>query len=164
MNLMDGPAPRYIVFDDAPQIKGLGCTADELAAVLRAPLAVVGVRVVRQRGITSKALFSEFQARGMSRKTIRTIKKRPHQRCPAAKLLSKDEARRIAANITKLPELNQVFARGLRLVDEPAETGSPKGDKNATATRNIFGSYRPRSPGVGIGAAISPFYGRSWRS
>jgi hypothetical protein len=72
MNLMDGPAPRYIVFDDAPQIKGLGCTADELAAALRVPLAVVGVRVVRQRGVTSKALFSEFQARGMSRKQYDT--------------------------------------------------------------------------------------------
>jgi hypothetical protein len=34
---MDGPAPRYIVFDDAPQIKGLGCTADALAAALRGP-------------------------------------------------------------------------------------------------------------------------------
>jgi hypothetical protein len=72
MNLMDGPAPRYIVFDNAPQIKVLGCTADELAAALRDPLAVVGVRVVRQRGVTSKALFSEFQARGMSRKQYDT--------------------------------------------------------------------------------------------
>jgi hypothetical protein len=72
MNLMDGPAPRYIVFDDAPQIKGIGCTADELAAALRAPLAVVGVRVIRQRGVTSKTLFTEFQARGMSRKQYDT--------------------------------------------------------------------------------------------
>jgi hypothetical protein len=69
---MDGASPRYIVFDDAPQIKDLGCTADELAAALRVPLAVVGVRVVRQRGVTSKALFSEFQARGMSRKQYDT--------------------------------------------------------------------------------------------
>jgi hypothetical protein len=36
---------------------------------------------------------------------LSTIKKRPHQRCPAAKLLSKDEARRIASNIAKLPDL-----------------------------------------------------------
>jgi hypothetical protein len=68
MYLMDGPAPRYLVLDDAPQIRGLSCTADELAATLRAPLAAVGVRVVRQRGATSKSLFSEFQARGMSRR------------------------------------------------------------------------------------------------
>jgi hypothetical protein len=72
MNLMDAPAPRYIVFDDAPRLKGLGCTADEPAAALRAPLAVVGVRVIRQRGVTSKALFSEFQARGISRRQYDT--------------------------------------------------------------------------------------------
>jgi hypothetical protein len=30
--------------------------------------------------------------------------KTPHQRCPAATLLSKDEAQRIAVNIAKLPE------------------------------------------------------------
>jgi hypothetical protein len=38
----------------------------------------------------------------------------------------------------------------------------PKGDKNATG--NIFGGYQPHSSGNGIGAAISPFYGRSWLS
>ena len=66
------PRPRYLVLDDAPQIRGLSCTADELADALRAPLAVVAVRVVRQRSVTSKALFSEFQARGMSRKQYDT--------------------------------------------------------------------------------------------
>jgi hypothetical protein len=30
------------------------------------------VRVIRQRGVTSKALFTEFQARGMSRKQYDT--------------------------------------------------------------------------------------------
>ena len=65
---MDGPGPRYLVLDDAPQIRGLSCTADELADALRAPLAVVGVRVVRQRGAATRSLFSEFQARGTSRR------------------------------------------------------------------------------------------------
>jgi len=44
----------------------------------------------------------------------------------------------------------------------PAAAGAPKGDKNATG--NIFGSHRPRGSDGGIGAAISPHYGRSWRS
>jgi len=64
---MDGPAPRYIVFDNAPQIKGLGCTADELAAALRVPLAVVGVRVVRQpnrRGFRRRRCFRGFKPVG----------------------------------------------------------------------------------------------------
>jgi hypothetical protein len=67
---MDGS--RYIVLDNTPQIRGLSCTADELADVLRAPLAAIGVRVVRQRGATTKSLFSEFQTRGMSRKQYDT--------------------------------------------------------------------------------------------
>jgi hypothetical protein len=60
------------VLDDAPQIRGLSCTADELADALRAPLAAVGVRVVRQRGTTTKSVFSVFQARGMSRRKYDT--------------------------------------------------------------------------------------------
>ena len=64
-NLMD--RPRYIVLDDAPQARGLDCTADDLADALRAPLAAVGVRVIRRRGSITKSLFSEFQARGVSR-------------------------------------------------------------------------------------------------
>jgi len=52
MNLMNG-LPRYLVLDDTPQTRGLSCTADELADALRAPLAAVGVRVIRQRGALS---------------------------------------------------------------------------------------------------------------
>jgi hypothetical protein len=63
---MDGP--RYLVLDDTPHMRGLDCTADELADALRAPLAAIGVRVVRQRGAKTKLPFSEFQARGLSRK------------------------------------------------------------------------------------------------
>ena len=59
---------RYIVLDTAPQAKGLGCTADELADALRAPLAAIGVRVVRQRGAITNSSLSEFQARGLSRR------------------------------------------------------------------------------------------------
>jgi len=64
---MDGP-PRYIVLDGAARGRGLGCTADELADALRAPLGAVGVRVVRQRGTITKSAFSAFQARGLSRR------------------------------------------------------------------------------------------------
>ncbi len=62
---MNAP-PRYIVLDGTPQRRGLGCTADELAGALRAPLAAVGVRVVRRRGMVTP--FSEFQGRGFSRR------------------------------------------------------------------------------------------------
>lgn len=64
---MDGP-PRYIVRDDTAQVRGLGCTADELSNALRAPLAAIGVRVIRRRDTITKPPFSEFQARGLSRK------------------------------------------------------------------------------------------------
>ena len=63
---MDGP--RYIVLDDAPQARGLDCTAGDLADALRAPLAAVGVRVIRRRGSVTKSQFSEFQAHGISRR------------------------------------------------------------------------------------------------
>jgi len=49
LSFMAGPA-RYIVLDGTPQAKGLQCPADELADALRAPLAVVGVCVIRRRG------------------------------------------------------------------------------------------------------------------
>jgi hypothetical protein len=44
---------RYMVFDDTPQGKELGWTADSFAAALRTPLAVIGVRVVRRPGLGS---------------------------------------------------------------------------------------------------------------
>jgi hypothetical protein len=59
--------PRYIVFDDAPQERRLGCTADQFADALRSPLAVVGVRVVRRRGAGSMLPGAGFQVRGWSR-------------------------------------------------------------------------------------------------
>ena len=63
---MDGS--RYIVVDDAPQARRLDCTADDFAAALRAPLAAVGVRVIRRRGPITPSQFSEFQGRGLSRR------------------------------------------------------------------------------------------------
>jgi hypothetical protein len=59
--------PRYIVFDDAPQERRLGCTADQFADALRSPLATVGVRVVRQRGAGCTLPGAGFQVRGWSR-------------------------------------------------------------------------------------------------
>src|SRR5271165_4536049 len=44
---------RYMVFDDTPQGKELGWTADSFAAALRTPLAAIGVRVVRRPGLGS---------------------------------------------------------------------------------------------------------------
>jgi hypothetical protein len=58
--------PRYIVFDDAPQDRRLGRTA-EFADALRSPLAAIGVRVVRQHGARSNSPMAGFQARGWSR-------------------------------------------------------------------------------------------------
>jgi hypothetical protein len=59
--------PRYIVFDDAPQDRSLGRTADQFADALRSPLAAIGVRVVRQHGAASTSPTAGFQARGWSR-------------------------------------------------------------------------------------------------
>jgi hypothetical protein len=59
--------PRYIVFDDAPQDRSLGWTADQIADALRPPLAAIGVRVVRQHGAGSTSPRAGFQARGWSR-------------------------------------------------------------------------------------------------
>jgi hypothetical protein len=58
--------PRYIVFDDAPQDRGLACTANQFADALRFPLAAVGVRVVRQHGAGTPTRGG-FQVRGWSR-------------------------------------------------------------------------------------------------
>ena len=59
--------PRYVVFDDAPQERRLGCTADEFADAIRSALAMVGVRVVRQRGAGAALSAAGFQVRGWSR-------------------------------------------------------------------------------------------------
>jgi hypothetical protein len=59
-------SPRYIVFDDTPQDSDL--TPDQFAAALRAPLAAVGVRVVRQRRARPERPIADFQARGCSRR------------------------------------------------------------------------------------------------
>jgi len=60
-------APRYIVFDDAPQGRGLGWTADQFADALRFPLGEIGVRVVRHRSAGPASPTASFQARGCSR-------------------------------------------------------------------------------------------------
>jgi hypothetical protein len=52
---------RFIVFDDAPKRNDQRGTADNFAAALRAPLATIGVKVVRRRGLGGTA----FQARGI---------------------------------------------------------------------------------------------------
>jgi hypothetical protein len=59
--------PRYIVFDDTPQDRRLGWTADQFANALRSPLAAIGVRVVRQHGAGSTSPRAGFQVRGWSR-------------------------------------------------------------------------------------------------
>jgi hypothetical protein len=60
--------PRYIVFDDAPENRGLCCTADQFADALRSPLAALGVGVVRQRRAGSASLMAGFQVHGWPRK------------------------------------------------------------------------------------------------
>jgi hypothetical protein len=57
-----------MVFDDAPQCSKCGCDADQLAGALRAPLAAIGVRVVRQRGACSSSRKAGFQAHGWHRR------------------------------------------------------------------------------------------------
>ncbi len=59
---------RFVVFDDAPPSNDRGWTADNFAAALRAPLAAIGVRVVRQRGSEGNSNRSGFQAHGHSAK------------------------------------------------------------------------------------------------
>jgi hypothetical protein len=64
--------PRYIVFDDAPEHRGLGRTADQFADALRSPLAAIGVRVIRQHGAGSTSPRAGFQVRGWSRSQYNT--------------------------------------------------------------------------------------------
>ncbi len=68
--------PCYVVFDDAPLDRELDWTADQIAEALRAPLAVIGVRVIRHSGARSNSPMSDFQARGRSRVQFRaTLRK-----------------------------------------------------------------------------------------
>jgi hypothetical protein len=55
------------VFDDAPKSSMVNFNADQLADALRAPLAAIGVRVVRQHGARSNSPIAGFQARGWPR-------------------------------------------------------------------------------------------------
>lgn len=57
---------RFIVFDDALPGNDRGWTADSFAAALRAPLAAIGVRVVRRHGSEGDFNRSGFQAHGLS--------------------------------------------------------------------------------------------------
>jgi hypothetical protein len=59
---------RYIVYDDIPQGSNVGRNADQLAVALRAPLAAIGVRVVRQHGARSNPSVAAFQAHGLLRR------------------------------------------------------------------------------------------------
>ncbi len=68
--------PRYVVFDDACSQPGIHWTSDQIADALRAPLATIGVRVVRQPGARSNSLSAGFQGRGSSRRQfLLTLKK-----------------------------------------------------------------------------------------
>jgi hypothetical protein len=60
--------PRYIVYDDTSRGSNVGRNADQLAVVLRAPLAAIGVRVVRQHGARSNPSIAAFQAHGWPRR------------------------------------------------------------------------------------------------
>lgn len=57
---------RFVVFDDFVSENGRGWMADDLAAALRAPLAAIGVRVVRQHRSDGNSHRSGFQAHGIS--------------------------------------------------------------------------------------------------
>jgi hypothetical protein len=68
--------PRYIVFDDAPETPGIDWTADQIADALRAPLGMIGVRVIRQQGSRSKTASAGFQGRGSSRRQFAAVHKK----------------------------------------------------------------------------------------
>jgi hypothetical protein len=57
---------QFVVFDDASFANTRGWMADELAAALRAPLAAIGVRVVRRRRSKSDSEKGGFRAHGIS--------------------------------------------------------------------------------------------------
>jgi hypothetical protein len=59
---------RYVVFNNAPQRQMVAFNANELADALRAPLAAIGVRVVRQPRTCANSFIAGFQARGWPRK------------------------------------------------------------------------------------------------
>ena len=59
--------PRYVVSDDLPKIRNSSHSADQFADVLRMPLAAVGVRVVRRRGVDLSPIRAGFQAYGCSK-------------------------------------------------------------------------------------------------
>jgi hypothetical protein len=63
---------RFVVFDDAPRANDRGWIADNFAAALRAPLAAIGVSVIRRRGLERNSNRGGFQARGHSAKVYRT--------------------------------------------------------------------------------------------
>ena len=56
----------YVVFDDALRGNHRGWTPDTFAETLRAPLAAIGVRVLRNRGQGRMSARGGFQARGCS--------------------------------------------------------------------------------------------------
>jgi hypothetical protein len=62
---------RFVVFDDALSQNKRGWIADDLAAALRAPLAAIGVCVVRQHRSEGNPHRSGFQAHGISAKAYK---------------------------------------------------------------------------------------------
>lgn len=59
--------PRYIVFDDTPKSMSLTLTADQFAEALRAPLAGIGVSVVRRRKARADSQQFGLCAKGLKR-------------------------------------------------------------------------------------------------
>ena len=62
---------QFVVFDDALPGNDRGWMADDFADALRAPLAAIGVRVVRQHRFEGFSNGSGFQARGLSAKAYK---------------------------------------------------------------------------------------------